>query len=341
MVLLGATSCSPAARGAEGKSPSLGARPESTSILTSPKEVDSVKEELIRRINASDGKGIVALYGRSMLQSFPEEKTGPFFATILAKYGHIVSSERVAGSDGEFEGRYRLTAERGAMELELHVADDGKITRLVVHGKTDEPPVAKSGIALALPFRGQWSVFWGGDRAEVNRHVAQPSQRRAADLEVLGTDGATYRGDGKKNEDYYAYGREILAAADGTVVTAIDGVPDNTPGSLNPTSTFGNVVILQHTDSLYSVYGHLQPGKLGVKVGANVKQGTVLGLCGNSGNSSQPHLHWQLQDGPRLEKSWGVEPIFKDVALVRSGRRSTVAEYTFLKGDLVGEPLQK
>ncbi|MBC7061441.1 M23 family metallopeptidase, partial [Salmonella enterica subsp. enterica serovar Enteritidis] len=97
-------------------------------------------------------------------------------------------------------------------------------------------------------------------------------------------------------------------------------------------------VILQHADNVYSAYAHLQPGKLRVRTGAKVKKGAVLGLCGNTGNSSEPHLHFQLQDGPRLESSWGIEPVFKDVAIVRDGKPMKVAEYTWLKGDLVGEP---
>jgi murein DD-endopeptidase MepM/ murein hydrolase activator NlpD len=329
-LLVGVPACAASPASTEPKSPTA-------SLAT----VDQVESELIRRINAKDGKGIVALYGASMLKTFPEEKTGPFFAGILDDVGRIRSSERLPGPDGAHVGLYRLTAERAVLTLELHVGSDGKVTGLKIRPASNqgsEPPVARSSIPLALPFRGQWSVFWGGDRPDDNPHVAYQGQRRAADLDVLGPDGAMYRGDGKRNEDYYAYGQDVLAVADGTVITAIDGVPDNTPGSMNPLSALGNVVIIQHTDSLYSAYAHLQPGTLRIKVGEKIKQGVVLGHCGNSGNSSQPHLHLQLQDGPLIEKSWGVEPVFKDVRLVRKGKSATVAEYTFLKGDLIGEP---
>jgi murein DD-endopeptidase MepM/ murein hydrolase activator NlpD len=326
-------SCSPAVK-SEAKSPPREAP------SAAPTGIDQVEAELVRRVNTKDGRGIVALYSERTAKALPEEKTGPFFVQIVDEVGRIVSSEKLPSPDGGRKGFYRLKAERGELSLELHVDGDGKITGLLV---TDAPPppVAKSSIPLALPFRGQWLVFWGGDRAEVNRHVAHASQRRAADLDAVGPDGASYRSDGKKNEDYYAYGQEVLAAADGTVITAIDGVPDNVPGSLNPTSAIGNVVILQHEGSLYSVYGHLQPGEIRVKVGAKVKRGMVLGRCGNSGNSSQPHLHFQLQDGPLLEKSWGVEAVFKDVPLVRQGSRTKATDYTFLKGDLIGEPTKK
>jgi murein DD-endopeptidase MepM/ murein hydrolase activator NlpD len=198
------------------------------------------------------------------------------------------------------------------------------------------PDVARSDLALQLPFRGRWRVVWGGDTVALNQHADQPSQRRAADLVMQGSDGRSHRGEGKQNEDYLAYGQEILAVAAGEVVTVIDGVPENSPGSMNPYLALGNAVIVRHPADLYSVYAHLQPGKLRVKPGAKLKQGAVLGLCGNSGNSSEPHLHFQLQDGPRVEASWGVEAVFRGVAVVRAGAPGEMADYTFLQGDVVG-----
>lgn len=147
--------------------------------------------------------------------------------------------------------------------------------------------------------------------------------------------------DGKKNEDYFAYGKEIRATADGTETTVVDGIHDNVPGTMSPSMLTGNLVIVKHADDLYSAYAHLQPGKMRVKIGAKVKRGAVLGRCGNSGNSSEAHLHFQLQDGPLFEQSWGVEPIFKDVSIVRAGQPTKAAEYTFLKSDRVGEPTPK
>ncbi|MFZ5468428.1 MAG: GSU2403 family nucleotidyltransferase fold protein [Myxococcota bacterium] len=66
----------------------------------------------------------------------------------------------------------------------------------------------------------------------LNKHIDHKSQRRAADLVVVGPNGKTFRTDGKSNADYLAYGQKVLAVGDGTVVTAIDGVPDNAPGTV-------------------------------------------------------------------------------------------------------------
>jgi murein DD-endopeptidase MepM/ murein hydrolase activator NlpD len=84
---------------------------------------------------------------------------------------------------------------------------------------------------------------------------------------------------------------------------------------------------------------HLQPGKIRVKPGAAVKRGTVLGLVGNSGHSTEPHLHFQLQDGPDGNTSLGVEPAFDKVVVTRGGGKTeTVSGYTFLKGDRIHSP---
>ncbi len=160
--------------------------------------------------------------------------------------------------------------------------------------------MAQSEVPLRLPFDGVVTVFWGGARVELNQRVNHKSQRRAADLLVLGDDGKSVTGDGKKNADSRIYGMPVLATAAGKVVTVIDGIPDPEPGKMNAYMAFGNTVVIEHQPRLFSTYAHLQPWKVRVKVGQTVKAGDVLGLVGNSGNSSEAHLHFQLQDGPLI-----------------------------------------
>jgi murein DD-endopeptidase MepM/ murein hydrolase activator NlpD len=308
----------------------------------SPPRIDAIAADLLRLINAEDGAGVVAMFGDSMRRSFPIEKTGPFVAGLIEAKGTIEKLTREDAGTGDEHAVYRFHAERGDWRVEVHLDDDARIAGLTVTGMKPiamqaEPAVAKSSIDLSLPFRGQWSVSWGGDTLDLNHHIHQPSQRRAVDLVVVGSDGRTYRGDGKANSDYYAYGRDILAVADGEVVTVVDGIPENLPGDLNRYFVPGNLVVIRHADNLYSAYAHLQPAKVRVKVGARVKRGTVLGLCGNSGNSSEPHLHFQMQDGPQFDKSWGVEAVFREVMVVRDGKSEKLTAYSFLKGDRVGE----
>lgn len=295
--------------------------------------VDDVAKQVVDRWNAQDARGVVDLYAPHMRESFPVEKETKFTKGMLA-LGHLDAPQRTGG-DGARHGKYDVHAARGTWTVEIHIDDSGKITGLSAN--TPEPPVPKSTIPLGLPFKGTWLVFWGGDTKAVNTHVGNgnPDQRRAADLDKVDESGKAFKNDGKANADHFCFGAEVVAIADGTVTMAVDGVPDNVPGQQNGYFTTGNSVILGHTSGLWSVYGHLQKGSVRVKDGESVKRGAVLGLCGNSGNSSQPHLHFQLQDGPRMEASKGVEAVFEDVRVTRGGKTDTVAKYTFLKDDRI------
>jgi Peptidase family M23 len=292
-----------------------------------------VKDEFLRRFNAGDTAGVFALLDPEMKVLLDEATLKSFIAELLAEKGQLQETKKLSG--GKMDGVYLLRAERGEWEMTLSVNQAGEITGLLFKEPIAPPPVAKSEPSLTLPFRGKWQVGWGGDTLEQNYHINNPSQRRAADLVMVDEGGRSFRAEGLKNEDYLAYGQELLAVAAGEVITLVDGVPDNKPGELNPYMAPGNVLIIKHSETLYSAYAHLIPGSAQVKVGDKVKQGQPLARCGNSGNSSETHLHFQLQDGPLFEKSFGVEAIFKEAKLTRGGATSLAPAYSFLKGDLV------
>lgn len=299
-------------------------------------DVDAAKDRVIAAIDADDGAALFAMFDPQMQKALPRDKTQAFVTGVIAARGKLLEAEREGEHADPKQARYRVKTEKGAWELRLHLDEQGRIDGMLIRDPPKQaPPVAKSTIPLRMPFHGRWAVFWGGDNAAVNQHVDAPSQRRAADLVVLGADGKSYTGDGTKNADYHAYGKLVLAAADGKVVTVVDGVPENTPGETNTYFLPGNVVVIQHTPALYSVYAHLQPGKIRVKPGQTLKAGAVLGLCGNSGNSSEPHLHFQLQDGASLAHSFGVEAVFPVAHVTRGGQASDRHDYTFLKGDSI------
>jgi hypothetical protein len=183
-----------------------------------------------------------------------------------------------------------------------------------------------------------WSVFWGGDTKELNQHHDTLNQRYAFDLLVTDDAGKSHRGDGKRNEDYFAFGQPVLAPADGVVTEAITGVRDNTPGSMNPYSALGNAVIIEHRPQEVSVLAHFQQGSIRVKAGDHVTAGQVLGLCGNSGNSSEAHIHYHLQNTPIIQDGTGIRCLFDKVRVMKDGDSEVKENYSPVKGDLIKRP---
>ena len=170
--------------------------------------------------------------------------------------------------------------------------------------------VGQKPLVISPPLRGgEWLAGNGPSNTSGHRRAliavsgqAHIAQRFAIDWVRLREDGRTFTGDPKDNKNYRCYGAEALAVADAVVVAAKDGIPENVPG---PTSRAvpitletvgGNHVILDLGQGRNAFYAHLQPGSLRVKVGDKVRRGQVVGLVGNSGNSTEPHLHFHISD---------------------------------------------
>ena len=224
-----------------------------------------------------------------------------------------VVSETVTLRDGNrsYVRRLKLTRAPGEFDMTWVLTADGKIA-----GFTLRPAEAPSRYAdyqpkarYRLPFEGEWLVFWGGRMVAQNYHASVPNQRFAYDLVVVGADGATHRGDGKQLTDSLCWGLAILAPADGKVVTARDGLDDQAIGTMDPGHPEGNHVVIEHAPGEYSLLAHLQKGSVQVKPGDAVKAGQVLARCGNSGNTSEPHLHVQLMTTPALTRESDSLPL--------------------------------
>lgn len=162
---------------------------------------------------------------------------------------------------------------------------------------------------LRLPFDGDWYVFWGGRTVEQNYHAAVGDQRFAYDL-VIRRDGSSHTGDGRQLEQYHCWGQPILAPGAGTVVTAVDSLADQQIGQRDPRNPPGNHVIIDHGNGEFSLLAHLQRGSVAVRAGDRVVQGQRMGVCGNSGNTSEPHLHYHLQNGPVFGRAAGLPAQF-------------------------------
>ncbi|MGH3643157.1 MAG: M23 family metallopeptidase, partial [Mycobacterium sp.] len=171
------------------------------------------------------------------------------------------------------------------------------------------------------------------------RHIRAPlplnndlwfAQRFAIDWEQVDARGAFVVGDASNPRNYIVYGKQVLAPADGQVILVRDGLEDQVPGQLPGTAlpldeVDGNSVVIDIGDGLFTLSGHMQKGSLRVNVGDRVHRGQPIGLVGNTGNSSAPHLHFHVMDGPSPLTSNGRPYVIDSFSIV--GRGVSTAEF--------------
>ena len=140
-------------------------------------------------------------------------------------------------------------------------------------------------------YRWQWGNGIGGNTFNAHSHA---EHRYSYDIGVRDSSNKTFKDAMKKdqNDNYYCWGQPILAMSSGTVIFVANGFEDHFGNMNNPDSTGANAVIIRN-DALdfYHVYVHCQRNSIVVNVGDVVSPGDKLGLIGNSGGSSEPHLH--------------------------------------------------
>jgi hypothetical protein len=178
----------------------------------------------------------------------------------------------------------------------------------------------------APPFDGKWTIVNGGVTKPTSHSWGLVSQRYAYDFVVTDDEGETHDGDGSELAEYHAFGRPVRAPADGTVVRVTDGLRDHPhPGTgwleWRTWRITGNHVVVRHAEGEYSLLAHLKRGSVRVEPGDEVERGDVLGACGNSGFSTEPHLHYQLQDHPNFWLAAGLVPRFEDARVRRDDDR--------------------
>jgi hypothetical protein len=205
--------------------------------------------------------------------------------------------------------QHRLTIESGTGDSVRTQQLDGGVVA-----------VTPQAVAIGPPLRGgPWLSANGPADVSGHRRSLIPiygtpaiAQRFAIDFVKVGDDDKTFTGDQLKNENYHAEGNDALAVANGTVVEVKDSIPENVPGvnsravPITLETVGGNHVIIDIGGGYYAFYAHLKPGGVKVKLGEKVKRGQVIGIVGNTGNSTEPHLHFHISDGNSPLGSEGV-----------------------------------
>ncbi|MFL6375772.1 MAG: peptidoglycan DD-metalloendopeptidase family protein [Pyrinomonadaceae bacterium] len=292
----------------------------------------------VTNYNASTYTVIQERFNGQMNAAVPRDKLAGFLDGLHKDLGRLVSIG-TPNMIGAGAARFDANFEKGKMDLILALDGEGKIAGLSIRPPAPVKPrnTSRNKTPLDLPFKGDWFVFWGGDTVEQNYHQDAATQRFAFDILKVDASGKTHSGDGKRNEDYFAFGQEIVADADGVVTDVVTGVKDNVPGILNPLMAVGNFVMIRHANGEVSVFCHLKFGSTRVKVGDTVKAGQTIGLCGNTGNSTEPHLHYQVQGSTLFENENSMKVFFRKLILKRDGKTEERTEYSPVKGDIISQ----
>ncbi|AFU68105.1 zinc-dependent peptidase, M23 peptidase family [Psychroflexus torquis ATCC 700755] len=274
----------------------------------------TVANEFQEKYNAKDYEGVFTMFAKEMKDFMPHDKALAFLNGLHTEAGNI--KERIFMKYHQANvALYKTTFERVVVALFISVDANSKINGLMVKPYvTEKLPELKRNISkLILPFNEEWTVFWGGDTKEQNYHVAYKSQKNAFDMIITNAAGKSHKNDGKNNEDYYAFGKDLIAPASGEVVLVVDGVKDNKPGVTNPNYVPGNTVIIKTSNNEYLFFAHFKQHSIKVKQGQKIQQGDLLGLCGNSGNTTEPHLHFHIQNVEDMNIATGAKAYFEEI----------------------------
>jgi len=289
-----------------------------TKLFVTLDKVEAV-DESGRSLWSLDGDGLTAMtetYGGSertlspggtaeVLMDVSFGKDEPLPKTVLAR---VSATRQQAGADGK----------------PIPMAKDGPLPANFTFTGAGTG-IGKAAVMVEPPLQGRgWIAVNGccdamtshrGAMMSINGRLRVP-ERFAIDWVKLDGEGRMFTGDVSKLASYAYYGTPILAAAAGTVVNLYDAADEQVPGAdakgINTENIGGNMVVVDIGGGAFAFYAHMQRGSLKVKLGDKVTAGQVIGLLGNTGNSTAPHLHFHVMDGPSPLNANGLPFVFKE-----------------------------
>ncbi len=201
------------------------------------------------------------------------------------------------------------------------------VTYIIFRGKLPSKTNYKLKNSYILPFKGKWTVVNGSTDKELSHSWSIPSQRYAYDFLIVDDEGMSYQGDNLSPQSYYCYGKDIIAPCEGMIVDLKDGYEDSLidgkgGADCRAKDIRGNYILIKHSHNEYSLIAHIMRNSLLVKIGDKVKQGQVIAQSGNTGNTSEPHIHFQLQSGKSFYFSPGLPVGFKNISAIKKSNYS-------------------
>lgn len=224
-------------------------------------------------------------------------------------------------------------------QASVRTGDTGEAMRWSL--RTRPAPVERVTTVIDAPVRGgRWLVTNGlSNDADHRRFITASGelfipQRFGADFLKLGSDGNNATAERPlRNEAFHAFEEPLYAVADGEVVAVRRGLPDNeagsAPGPLAWGEVPGNHVVIRLGNGVFALYAHLRQGSIEVREGQKVTRGQRIARIGNSGNTSAPHLHFHMMDGPAPNLAEGVPFVFSSFDLLVEGYRFSPDQLPF------------
>ena len=305
-----------------------------TFAVSQSKEYASSLTDFQTHYNNEDMEAVYDMFNNNMQKAVSLAKITQLLDTYHTYFGTITHYEFEEST--EVVEKHIVHFENGKRYVSIALDAAGRIGGLLFKPfeEHSEPKFTSNSTTLQLPFKGEWFTYWGGDNKRQNYHVINKSQQGAFDFIILDKNDRSYARSGTRNEDYYAFGKPIYAVCDAEVVQVITGVEDNRPTIMNPAQSLGNSVVLKTANNEFIYYAHFEKETIKVQEGQVVKKGQYLGNCGNSGNSSEPHLHLHIQDELNPLTAHGAVCNFEK--LIVNGQERT--NYSPVKGDRISMP---
>jgi murein DD-endopeptidase MepM/ murein hydrolase activator NlpD len=310
---------------------------------SAPFKIDDVEIELLQSNRVVESRKL----NRDAVQRIADRGAKLQEAGILQQVGFQFCGTDLIAPDIKLGGPSLDRNRALLITQQVFAFNDARDTlRVRVHGNVDGHAGEFTGsIAIKsefatnkyiFPLRGIWYVGYGASLHTAHRWAIP--EEFALDIAKIGESGLSHKGDGTRFDDYYAYGADVLAAADGGVISAANDQPEDPSAMQRPNETqeayfarlqkeqgerlakglkaiTGNYVMIDHGKNEYSLYAHLQPGSVRVEVGAQVKAGDMIGKLGSSGNSTEPHLHFHVCDKPDPLMCAGIPVNFNKVTI--------------------------
>jgi murein DD-endopeptidase MepM/ murein hydrolase activator NlpD len=310
---------------------------------SAPFKIDDIEIELLQSNRVVESRKL----NRDAVQRIADRGAKLQAAGILQQVGFQFCGTDLIAPDIKLGGPSLDRNRALLITQQVFAFNDARDTlRVRVHGNVDGHAAEFTGSIpiksefatnkYIFPLRGIWYVGYGASLHTGHRWAIP--EEFALDIAKIGESGLSHKGDGTRFDDYYAYGADVLAAADGHVISAANDQPEDPSAMQRPDETqeayfgrlqkeqgerlakglkaiTGNYVMIDHGKNEYSLYAHLQPGSVRVEVGAQVKAGDVIGKLGSSGNSTEPHLHFHVCDKSEPLMCAGIPVNFSNVTI--------------------------